>query len=104
MTTQTVTYTFEVELEDDAGNIYTCNVEAHSKCYYHPGRLSGPPEDCYPAESDQETTFEIIDCQNDEGVSLQLTPDLLVLLEPLLPVDWMEEKLWEQFMSGDSEP
>lgn len=103
MTTQTVTHTFEVELEDDDGNIYTCNVDAHSKCYYHPGRLSGPPEDCYPAESDQETTFEIIDCYRD-GERLFPGPVLLTKLESLLPVAWMEEKLWEQFMSGDSEP
>lgn len=103
MTTQTVTHTFEVELEDDDGNIYTCNVDAHSKCYYHPGRLSGPPEDCYPAESDQETTFEILDCQLD-GEPVQLDPALLYVLEPLLPVAWMETKLWEQFMRGDSEP
>ena len=100
MTTQTVTKTFECELEAPSRAVYYCNVEAHSKCYYHPGRTSGPPEDCYPAESDQDTTVEILDCIDEAGVSLQLTPGLLALLEPLLPFDWMEDQLWRLFLEG----
>ena len=102
MTTQTVTNTFECEMLAPDGTIYNCNVDAHAKCYYSPGRFSGPPEDCYPDESDMETSFEILDCVID-GMPVQLDPALLYELEPLLPVEWMESQLWDQFMSGDSE-
>lgn len=99
MTTETVTKNFELELTAEDGTTYLCEIDAHSKCYYHPGKLSGPPEDCYPAESDQETTFEIKSCELD-GNELKLTPELLSLLEPLLPTDWMEDQLWTRFMEG----
>lgn len=100
MTTDTIVRNFELELEAADGTTYLCNIEAHSRCYYLPGRLSGPPEDCYPAESEQETTFEILDCAPD-GNELKLTPELLASLLSLLPVEWMEGQCWEAFMRGD---
>lgn len=100
MTTDTIVRNFELEVEAADGTTYLCNVEAHSKCYYHPGRTSGPPEDCYPEESDQETTFEILDCALD-GNELKLTPELLASLQSLLPIEWMEGQCWEAFMRGD---
>lgn len=100
MTTDTIVRNFELEVEAADGTTYLCNVEAHSRCYYLPGRLSGPPEDCYPAESEQETTFEILDCVLD-GNELKLTPELLATLQPLLPVEWMEGQCWEAFMRED---
>lgn len=100
MTTDTIVRNFELELEAADGTTYLCNVEAHSKCYYHPGRTSGPPEDCYPDESEQETTFEILDCALD-GNELKLTPELLASLQSLLPIEWMEGQCWEAFMRGD---
>jgi len=95
----TVTDTFEVEIELN-DRIYACNVKATSECTYAPGRTSGLPEDCYPDESEQETTFEILDCTRN-GESLVLDFELLAKLTTLLPTDWMESRLWEQYMTGD---
>lgn len=95
----TVTKDFEVEVEL-GDSIYTCNVKATSECTYAPGRISGPPEDCYPDESEQETTFEILDCALD-GDEIQLDEALIYELTPRLPVAWMETKLWGQYMRGE---
>jgi len=99
MTTQTVSKTFQLEVDVDMIT-YTVSVEAHAKCYYHPGRLSGPPEDCYPPESDQDTTVEVLDAFDSEGKEVPLTPEFLWNLEVALPFDWIETQLWKQFMEG----
>ena len=95
----TIIRTFEVEIELN-DRIYACNVKATSECTYAPGRISGPPEDCYPDESEQETTFEILDCTLD-GNAIQLDAALIYELTPLLPVEWMESALWDHYMRGD---
>lgn len=96
-TTVTDTFECEVPYEDQ---VYLCNVKAVSTCTYAPGHLGGPPEDCYPDESEQETTFEILDCTL-EGNEIQLNEALIYELTPLLPVEWMESALWDHYMRED---
>ena len=100
MTTETVKDTFQLEVDIESG-YFDVEVEAHSKCYYHPGRTSGPPEQCYPAESDQETTVEITSITDAAGEPVPKTPELLAALEAALPLEWIEETLWAQFLRGD---
>jgi len=92
----TVVRDFQVEIDLD-DSVYVCNVKGTSECTYAPGRTSGPPEDCCPDESEQETTFEILDCERD-GERLFPGPELRAQLTPLLPVEWMEARLWDQYM------
>lgn len=99
MTTETVADTFQLEIELPSG-YYTCEVEAHSKCYYRPAILGHLPEHCEPAETDQETTFEIHAAQDAAGEPVPLAPELLAALHAALPVEWVEETLWAKFMRG----
>lgn len=100
MTTGTVEKSFELEVTTPDGQTYICNVEATSKCYYRPGRTFGPPEDCYPDETEQETSVRIIDCTPlDSAEAIPLTTELLRGLSAGLPMDWIEAQLWEKFLN-----
>jgi len=96
-----VSATFECEVPFRE-QVYLCNVRAISDCTYAPAKLSGPPEDCWPDESEQETTFEILDCTDGEQ-AITMTTSLQESLHNALPVAWMEAQLWSQFMAGDPE-
>jgi len=72
---------------------------AIGKCYYDPGKLSGPPEDCYPPESEGElTSLKLLDVRDsrsrpvvNEMVRALLTSQLKDLpIEEYLLEDWMQ--------------
>lgn len=69
-------------------------------CYYDPGRLSGPPEDCYPPESEAEVqAIALLSLTNEWNVPVthEMTRALILAelkklpLEDYLLEDWMAE-------------
>lgn len=73
---------FVATVEDVAGNEHTVTVRWNG--YYAPAKLSGPPEDCYPAEGEIELDVDPLP----EGVDFG---DLDALHENL------EEWAWQDF-------
>lgn len=74
---------FDTIIEDVNGEEHAVTVRWRG--YYAPAKLSGPPEDCYPAEGEIE-----IDCDPlPEGVDFG---DLEALREDL------EDEAWDDFM------
>lgn len=72
---------------------------ATGKCYYDPGRLSGPPEDCYPPESEGEIAsvkmLEVHD-SNSRPVTNEMLRALILAKLMELP---LEEYLLENWMA-----
>lgn len=68
----------EYETEDGLTIQWTAEVD----CFYRPGRFSGPPENCYPDESEAQI------------ISLQTQP---AGLEDQIPEDDVLEAAWEAF-------
>lgn len=72
---------------------------ATGKCYYDPGKLSGPPEDCYPPESEGEIAsvkmLEVRDSNSRPVVNEMLRALILAKLMELP----LEEYLLENWMA-----
>lgn len=48
---------------------YDVTYRLEGKCYSDPGKLSGPPEDCYPPEQEAEVSLvEIVEVSNMSGI------------------------------------
>lgn len=80
----------------------TCNGEllevlytASAELYFRPGRLSGPPEDCYPDESDMsDVKLTINSIYTADGVDPHFTPEETREVQALLDEVIIEEELW----------
>ena len=77
--------TFDATVTDADGNEY--DVVVTYKGYSDPGRVSGPPEDCYPPEGE----MEILKVRGvPAGVEI-----------PESEMERIEDKAWEHLMSDD---
>jgi len=74
---------------------YDVTYRIEGKCYYDSGKLTGPPEDCYPSESASEVDrVTIEEVSNEFGVIVAgpaLTTALLVEIEKLPLDDYLYE-------------
>lgn len=65
------------------------------KCYSDPGKVSGPPEDCYPPESEANIdTVTLIEVSNERGIfkpEPTLKRELLAEIEKLPLDDYLLE-------------
>ena len=87
---QTITLTFLVSYEA-AGN-----------CYSDPGKISGPPEDCYPPEGEAEITDMTYEISDEDGNTVSADSELgkcimkafddEVVLEQLMETEWRDWK------------
>ena len=78
---------------------YDVTYRLEGKCYSDPGKTSGPPEDCYPSESEADVSLvEIVEVSNMSGIItvpagllLQLSPEINKLpLDDYLFESWAE--------------
>ena len=86
-----------VDLEHDS---YTVCYTVVADCYYQPAKLGGPPENCYPEESEyDEISFKIdlIISSSGEHVNLK---ELEVKCLANLDAEQIEEKVWQSFMES----
>ena len=72
-----------------------------ARCYYQRAKISGPPEDCYPEESDMEIEIEVISATDAYGYVVPLSPLFLVQVTANLNTEKDEEAIWEEFFRGD---
>ena len=88
----------EVQLE---GRGYTVLYRIRGRCMYDSGRTSGPPEHCYPPESDCEIhdvrllevlgDEEGVPCVGERFLALVLAEVNKLPLDEYLLEDWMEQ-------------
>ena len=65
---------------------------------YRAARISGPPEDCYPAEGDMDlTAVEAIGALPD-GITQEM-----LTVAAMQADDRLTQEAWEDFMQGDEE-
>lgn len=70
-------------------------------CYSDPGKLSGPPEDCYPPEAGCDLDPLKIDALHFEGEAVEITPELETLIHKHLATLPLEDYLLEIFGDDD---
>lgn len=70
-------------------------------CYSDPGKLSGPPEDCYPPEAGCDLDPLKIDALHFEGEPVEVTPELETLIHKHLETLPLEDYLLEVFGDDD---
>ena len=100
----TITGSLTVTLKDEGReDIYDVSYEASAHCVYRPARISGPPEDCHPDESelnDLEVTITLVD--DEQGNAVDKTAPLWAALDNALIRALIEEQVWEAFMEDRS--
>jgi len=83
------------------GDTYDVMYKIHGKCYYDSGRLTGPPEDCYPPEGGAEiSAIELTEVTLDSSpVELTLPFKTLIINElEKLPLG---DYLYESWIESD---
>lgn len=86
---------YEVDLGEDT---FIVDFSITADITYRPARVSGPPEDYYPEESEVDITeMKILGLWDMEGEEVTLTPELIKQLgEAIDPSDFYDE-LWEEW-------
>lgn len=74
---------------------FTISYVAKGSCYSDPGRISGPPEDCYPPEGEAEITELVCTITDNDGAVVPNDSELGKLLIALLPRASIEDELFE---------
>jgi hypothetical protein len=71
---------------------------AEADMIYSPGHLGGPPEDCYPDESECDITkLELGEVLDDQGFVLHEDDQRLAELLEGIDRELVEDALWEAF-------
>jgi hypothetical protein len=83
------TYTIELD-----GNEIDLTIEYDA--VYQPARISGPPEDCYPDESELDITDVMFDLPPDATCTEEQV--IAFITQPVMEQK-LEEACWEHFMS-----
>lgn len=80
------------------GQLLTVNYTVKAEMTYIPGKLSGPPEDCYPPDAECNIEEMTINSVTDEDGDLPLTEELKVKASKTIEdEDIVEDQLWEAF-------
>jgi len=92
----------ELDLDDEEivvdGVAYYCDFAIKATLSHTPARVSGPPEDCYPEESEIDIEeMKLNEVRDENGEALILTPPLLKQLSDALNIDRVHELLWEEW-------
>jgi len=107
MSTQHVTTEiteYEIEVDDGQGEwrSLTVSFTATATLSYQPARLSGPPEDCYPEESEIDLESLVLDScfeYDAEGDAVEITPDadLRKRIMDAIDMDLVYDRLWAEW-------
>ena len=92
----------EIELEVDFGEgeyeQISVDIRISADMSWQSAKLSGPPEDCYPEESECDITetkiLDAFDCNEKE---IKLTPERIAAISDALESCDFEEELWDAF-------
>lgn len=74
---------------------FLVSYEATGDCYYDPGRISGPPEDCYEPEGECEITDMTYGISDEDGNTVELDSDLGKVIIKAFDADVVEGQLME---------
>jgi len=100
-------YTIErsamLRLNDES---YLAEYQITGTCYHDPGRVSGPPEDCYPPESSSEVSeVELLQLYRDDDMNYERVEDLVIQAAALAEIDKLplDEYLLEEWMAAEAD-
>lgn len=97
--------TVEFEGEQDVEfleHTYTVCFTAVAECEYQPGRTSGPPEYCYPEESELDINSVVITKVLDEDENEAVcTEEMKAELNERLNTEALEEAIWKAFLESE---
>lgn len=107
MSTQHVTLDLddeEIVLDiDGVQTTYYCDFTVEATLSYMPAQVSGPPESCYPEESEIDIALlRLNEVRDEEGTVIPFTTPLRDRIADTLNIDRVHELLWEEWQS-DSE-
>lgn len=82
-----------------SGDLYEVEYRATADIFYQPAKVSGPPEDCYPAEGECNITSIVILDITGEDDNKDYTKDQSLVQKCLSALDQedIEECLWESY-------
>lgn len=97
-------YEVEVEVENEWHIIYV-DFSISAVLTYQPARISGPPEDCYPDESE----IDVVECKllrayDEEGKNIPLMQDLREKIDAQIDASDFYDELWEEWESEQDPP
>lgn len=104
MSTQHVTLDLdeeEIVLDTDGERIaYYCDFTVEATLSHTPAQVSGPPESCYPEESEIDITLlRLNEVRDAEGDMVHFTTPLRDRIADALNIDRVHELLWEEWQS-----
>ena len=98
-------YVQTVELDEGEGDeAQEVEVEfsATATLTYQAAQISGPPESCYPEESEFDLeSISIYKVTDDEGYTVTLTKKTMSLLREAIDQDFLAEEMWAEFDQSD---
>lgn len=107
MKKQQVSHDFEeieLEIETMPGEWkgYLCNFTITAELVSIPARISGPPENCHPDESEVNIlSIELTECSDEDNEPVTPSPELRQALCDALDMDEIYEVLWGEWQSED---
>ena len=88
----------EVDLGEGDYEELSLQLEISADMTYEPAKLDGPPEDCYPENSECDITeLKILSAFDCEGNEIKLTKDNLKAIGDAISPRDFEEDLWDEF-------
>lgn len=97
--------TVEFEGEQDvtfAERVYTVCFTVGAKCEYIPAQVGGPPEHCYPEESELDIQSVVITkVLNEDEQEVACTEEQKAELNERLNTPALKEAIWEAFLLSE---
>lgn len=85
-----------VYVTDQDGGDHKVEIRVHYDATYQSERISGPPEDCCPAEGEMNITEKQIINENPVGIT-----DEMVFKAAEDQEDFLEREAWDHFFEGE---
>ena len=93
----------EIEFDNGEGEIEIvyADLRVEANCFYQAAKLDGPPENCYPEDSECEITrIEVLKAIDEDGNVLTLSKEKLALIQAAIDEDHLSDEIFEAWMDS----